>query len=201
MVGVIHGGPDLLGLALVSIDNRAAARAIGAVAFAGARRHAVLSQPLSRERVSATTRGPQTADASFPVTRHRLEGFREAAEAAGFAWEEVTVAVCSRNHADEAERLAAALLTSAEPPDAIATMGDQQALGVVRAARALGRRVPVDLAVTGWDDAAVAAQLDLTTVRQSLRDQGAACARAALGEDVDTSSSTWSVVRRGSTRA
>src|SRR5215211_5966486 len=32
---VVHGGPVVDGVALVSIDNRAAARAIGAVAFAG----------------------------------------------------------------------------------------------------------------------------------------------------------------------
>src|SRR5215218_2052865 len=35
---VVHGGPAVDGLDLVSIDNRAAARAIGALAFAGARR-------------------------------------------------------------------------------------------------------------------------------------------------------------------
>ena len=51
---------------------------------------------------------------------------------------------------------------------AIAAMSDQQAAGVVHAARAAGRVIPDDLAVTGWDDAAVAAQLGLTTVAQSL---------------------------------
>src|SRR5215211_4112160 len=50
---VIHGGPAVRGLDLVSIDNRAAARAIGTVAFAGARRPAVVSFPLSRDRVSS----------------------------------------------------------------------------------------------------------------------------------------------------
>ena len=33
---VVHGGPAVPGLELVSIDNRAAARAVGAIAFAGA---------------------------------------------------------------------------------------------------------------------------------------------------------------------
>ncbi|MEV0430920.1 hypothetical protein [Micromonospora sp. NPDC050495] len=52
----------------------------------------------------------------------------------------------------------------------------------------------------GWDDAAAALQLGLTTVAQSLREQGTACARAALGEAPNSLAAPWSVVRRGSTR-
>ena len=83
----------------------------------------------------------------------------------------------------EAEQITAALLTSATPPDAIAAMSDQQTAGVIQAARPAGLLIPDDLAVTGWDDAAVAGQLELTTVAQSLRDQGSACAHAVLGEN------------------
>jgi DNA-binding LacI/PurR family transcriptional regulator len=197
---VIHGGPAVPGLELVTIDNRAAARAVGAVAFAGARRPAIVSMPLSRDRVSTITGGAGIRDVLFPVTRERLEGYRQAAEGLGIAWRDVVVAVCARNDTVEAERLAARLLASAEPPDAIAAMGDQLAAGVVRAARAAGRVIPDDLAVTGWDDAAVAAQLGLTTVAQSLREQGAACAHAALGEKPGPGTASWSIVRRGSTR-
>jgi DNA-binding LacI/PurR family transcriptional regulator len=197
---VVHGGPSVGGLDLVSIDNRAAARTIGALAFAGGQRLAVVSQPLSRERVSMITTGAALPDVPFPVTRDRLAGYRQAAEDAGTAWADVVVGVCTRNDTVEAERVAAVLLASADPPDAIAAMSDEQAAGVVRAARAAGRRIPDDLAVTGWDDAAVAAQLDLTTVAQSLREQGAACARAALGQDFDRHTAAWSVVPRGSTR-
>jgi DNA-binding LacI/PurR family transcriptional regulator len=197
---VIHGGPAVPGLGLVSIDNRAAARAVGAIAFAGANRSAVVSQPLSRKRISTISGGADIADVSFPVTRDRLQGYRQAAEDTGIAWPEVVIAVCARNDAAEAEQLAAILLASAEPPDAIAAMSDQQAAGVVRAARAAGRAIPDDLAVTGWDDAAVAAQLGLTTVAQSLREQGTACAHAALGQKLDSHTASWSIVRRGSTR-
>jgi DNA-binding LacI/PurR family transcriptional regulator len=197
---VVHGGPAVGGLDVVSIDNCAAARAVGALAIAGAQRPAIVSQPLSPERVSTITTGAEVPDVSFPVTRDRLSGYRQAAEDAGFTWADVVVAVCTRNDTAEAERIAAGLLAGADPPDAIAAMSDEQAAGVVRAARAAGRRIPDDLAVTGWDDAAVAAQLDLTTVAQSLRDQGAACARAALGQDFDRHTASWSVVPRGSTR-
>jgi DNA-binding LacI/PurR family transcriptional regulator len=197
---VVHGGPAVRGLGLVSIDNRAAARAVGALAFVGAKRPAVVSQPLSRNRVSTVIGGADITDVLFPVTRERLEGYRQAAEDTGIAWRDVVIAVCARNDAAEAEQLAATLLASTEPPDAIAAMSDQQAAGVVHAAHAVGRVIPDDVAVTGWDDAAVAAQLGLTTVAQSLREQGAACAQAALGEKLNSHTASWSIVRRGSTR-
>lgn len=197
---VIHGGPAVPGLELVTIDNREAACAVGAVAFAGARRPAVVSLPLSRDRVSTIGGGTDITDVLFAVTRERLKGYRQAAGAAGIAWRDVVIAVCARNDAAEAERIAATLFASADPPDAIAAMSDQQAAGVVRAARAAGRVMPDDVAVTGWDDTAVAVQLGLTTVAQSLREQGAACARAALGQDPGSPAASWSIVRRGSTR-
>jgi DNA-binding LacI/PurR family transcriptional regulator len=197
---VVHGGPAVRGLELVSIDNRAAARAVGALAFAGAKRPAVVSQPLSRDRISTITGGADITDVLFPVTRERLEGYRQAAEATGIPWRDVVISVCARNDAAEAEQIAAVLLASAEPPDAIAAMSDQQAAGVVHAAAAAGRVIPEDVAITGWDDAAVAEQLGLTTVAQSLRDQGAACAHAALGKKPNSHTASWSIVRRGSTR-
>src|SRR5687767_4981436 len=197
---VVHGGPALPGLQLVSIDNRAAARAIGDIALAGATRPAIVSQPLSRDRISMITRGADITQVPFPVTRHRLEGYQEAAEAAGFDWRNVTVAVCARNDEAEAEQLAARLLATAEPPDVIVAMSDQQAAGVVRALHTAGRTIPDDVAVTGWDDALVAKQLGLTTVAQSLRDQGSACARAALGQEPSSFARSWTIVRRASTR-
>jgi hypothetical protein len=95
---VIHSGPALGGLGLISIDSRAAACAIGAIVLAGAQRPAVASQPLSRDRISTITRGVDITEVSFPVTRHRLEGYREAAEAAGFDWRDVTIAAWTQRH-------------------------------------------------------------------------------------------------------
>ncbi len=198
---VVHGGPAVPGLGLVGVDNVAAACAVGAEAFAGARRPAVLSFPLDRARRSSTGPGADPAGVLFPVTRDRLEGYRQAAGLAGFAWSRVTVAVCARNDAAEARAVAARLFTAPERPDAIAAMSDEQAAGVLRAAAAAGLRVPQEVSVTGWDDADVARELGLTTVAQSLRDQGAACARAVLdGAPADGPAAPWSVVRRGSTR-
>jgi DNA-binding LacI/PurR family transcriptional regulator len=195
---VVHGGPGRPGLPVVGVDDRAAARAIGAVAFADARRPAVISFPLGRERDAATLQGPDPAAATFPVTRRRLEGLRDAA---GHAWARVPVRVCSRNRAAEGERAAAELLGGPEPPDAIAAMSDELALGTLRAAARAGLAIPDALAVTGWDDTEAAEPAGLTTVAQSLHEQGARCAQLALGgAPAGVHEASWRLVVRASTR-
>src|SRR5215212_6184271 len=139
---VIHAGPRRRGLAVVGIDDRAAARAIGAEAFAGARRPAVLSFPLDRGRGRALIHGPDPAAATFPVTRRRLEGLRDACIATGGAWARVPVLVCSRNSAAEGDAAAGELLRRPDAPDAIAAMSDELALGALRAAARGGLPVP-----------------------------------------------------------
>lgn len=197
---VVHGGPAVDGLELISIDNRAAARAVGTLAFTGSRRPAVISFPLSRDRTPAITPGTALPEARFPVTRDRLAGYRQAAADTGTDWSQVTVAVCARNTAAEAEAATNALLASPQPPDAIAAMSDEQAAGVLRALRSAGLSAPKDVTVTGWDDGPTARELGLTTVTQSLRTQGAACARTALGEKPPAAPAEWSLVHRESTR-
>jgi DNA-binding LacI/PurR family transcriptional regulator len=198
---VVHAGPSRPGLPAVGIDDRAAARAIGAEAFATARRPAVIAFPLGRERRAATLDGPDPAAATFPVTRRRLEGLRDAWGASGGAWGRVPVRVCARNSAGEGEAAAAELLRRPEPPDAIAAMSDELALGALRAASARGVAVPGELALTGWDDTEAAAPAGLTTVAQSLHDQGARCAELALGGSAEGGpEAEWRIVRRTSTR-
>jgi hypothetical protein len=60
----------------------------------------------------------------------------------GGDWSGVRVAVCARNSAAEAYDAAVDLLSAPDAPDAIAAMSDEQALGGLRAAAHLGRRVP-----------------------------------------------------------
>ncbi len=73
---------------------------------------------------------------------------------------------------------ATALLTGDAPPDAIVCSSDTIAAGVLDAARSLGRSVPGDVAVSGFDDQPFAAltQPSLTTVRMPLHDIGRAAA-------------------------
>jgi DNA-binding LacI/PurR family transcriptional regulator len=198
---VIHAGPQTRGLPVIGIDDRAAAAAIGEVAFASARRPVVLGFPLDRGRARRLLTGDEDPPIRFPVTRHRWEGFRDTWTVAGHRAMHLRLAVCPVNHITEGETFARELLQGTEPPDAIAAMSDELALGALRAATGLGLRIPDELAVTGWDDSDTAAPAGLTTLAQSLREQGAHCARVALGLSTATSTShTWQVVIRTTTR-
>jgi DNA-binding LacI/PurR family transcriptional regulator len=125
---------------------------------------------------------------------------RDAWHDLGGDWSRMQVVICATNSAAEAEHRAVELLATPEAPDAVAAMGDELALGVLRAAARLGRRVPDDLAVTGWDDTPQASPAGLTTIAQSLRDQGAHCARLILAQTPDHPyEPDWTLVRRTST--
>src|SRR5581483_9500038 len=109
---------------------------------------------------------------------------------------------CRANATGLGEAMASRLLGGGDPPDAIAAMSDELALGALRAAASAGREVPGAVAITGWDDTDAAAPAGLTTVRQSLRDQGERCARIALGLSRPAQDRpAWEVVERASTRA
>jgi DNA-binding LacI/PurR family transcriptional regulator len=198
---VVHAGPGRRGLPVVGIDDRAAAAAIGREAFTGATRPAVLSFPINpaRERLEVT--GTASAAVTYPVTRHRWEGFHDAWRRLGGASADLRVAVCPRNAAALGQALTEQLLAEDDPPDAIAAMSDELAIGALRAAAEAGLAVPQMLAVTGWDDTDAAAPQGLTTLSQSLRDQGSQCARVALGHaSAKGQSPRWRVIRRASTR-
>jgi DNA-binding LacI/PurR family transcriptional regulator len=199
---VVHGGPARQGIALVAIDDRAAAQTVGAAAFTGARAPAVLSFPLDRGRRPAVLYGPAPDAAPFGVTRHRLQGYADAAADLDLDWARLPVVVLARNDRAEAEAATLRLLDGDNRVDAIAAMSDELAFGVLQAAQRLGIGVPARLAVTGWDDSASAAAAGLTTVAQSLREQGELCARAVVEPDsaATWSSPSWRLVIRESTR-
>lgn len=189
---VVHSGPEGDGVAVIGIDNRAAARAVGLEVFAGRRRPVVLSFPVDRRRETFLRAGLDPADVPYPVTRDRLAGFRDAAEELGIDWSGVPVGVCRSSTDPDVRQTMCELLEAAPDLDAVAAMSDRLAVSALDEA---GR----ELRVSGWDDSAVAAERGLTTVAQSLREQGAACATAALGEPVPSFRDAWRVIRRAST--
>ena len=200
---VIHAGPHRPGLPVVGIDDHAAAAAIGQVAFAGARRPAVLSFPLDRDRRQQLLRGSVPTRVTFPVTRHRWQGFADAWTNVGGALDQLRVAVSPHNSAAHGEALTHELLAHEQAPDAIAAMSDELALGALRAIERAGIAVPAALSITGWDDSDAAAPAGLTTLGQSLGDQGIRCAQLALGKAIPIAgedSAAWHVIHRRSTR-
>jgi DNA-binding LacI/PurR family transcriptional regulator len=200
---VVHGGPARQGIGLVAIDDRAAARAVGAAAFTAAHAPAVLSFPLDRARQPTVLYGASPDAAPYSVTRRRLQGYADAAADLALDWARIPVVVLTRNDRAEAEAAALRLLQDGRTGvDAIAAMSDELALGVLQAARHLGITVPEQLAVTGWDDGAAAASAGLTTIAQSLREQGELCARSVIEPATATTraSASWQLRTRRSTR-
>ena len=199
---VVHAGPDRPGLPVIGIDDRAAATAIGRLAFTGATRPAVLSFPVNRDRARALLTGPPGPAVTYPVTRHRWDGFLDSWRQAGGTPAGLRIAVCPANATAHGEAFAGELFRGDDPPDAIAAMSDELALGALRAAARTGRNVPHAVAITGWDDSDAAAPAGLTTLWQSLRDQGNRCAHIALGHrpPAEQDPPSWQVIQRTSTR-
>ncbi|MCL1899262.1 MAG: LacI family DNA-binding transcriptional regulator [Promicromonosporaceae bacterium] len=75
-----------------------------------------------------------------------------------------------------------ALLQLPEPPTAIISGSDEQALGIYRAAAKLGVSIPQHLSVVGFDDVALCKWVtpELTTVHQPLHEMGREATRIAV---------------------
>ncbi len=112
--------------------------------------------------------GPLNSAASS----RRLDGYRRALREAGIAADAGLVRRGEHSAANAAE-LAIGLLERPDPPTAVFAASDTQALGVMQAAEKVGRRIPGDLSVVGFDDIDTAELLGLTTVRQPLQRSGA----------------------------
>lgn len=101
----------------------------------------------------------------------RLQGFRKTLQEAGIDLPEELVRLAPYDE-HMARRVAEDLLGLADRPSAVFAATDLQALGVLKAARQLGIRVPDDLAIIGFDDIDMADFEDLTTIRQNLDESG-----------------------------
>jgi LacI family xylobiose transport system transcriptional regulator len=117
----------------------------------------------------------------WPCCRARLDGFRAAMDAAGAPVDPELVRL-STLYPEGGLRDGRVLLGLAEPPTAIFTANDLQALGVYEAAREAGVRVPQDLSVVGFDDLSFTrwSGPPMTTVRQPLVEMGEAAARLVV---------------------
>ena len=125
--------------------------------------------------------GMLSGPTEWPCCRARLDGFRAAMDAAGVPVDPELVRV-STLYVEGGMRDGAELLRLPDPPTAIVTANDFQAMGTYQAARRAGRRIPEDLSVVGFDDLQFAAWSvpPLTTVRQPLARMGATAAELVL---------------------
>ena len=110
-------------------------------------------------------------DYAIHTSDWRLEGYRKALAAAGMILPGEYVALAPHSR-ENARLLAHRLLDLPEPPTAIFAASDNQALGVLKAARERGLSVPRELAVIGFDDVDIADFIGLTTIHQPLEESG-----------------------------
>lgn len=149
----------------------------------------------------AVIAGPEHASTS----RGRVAGFRDALAEDGIT---LPADRLVRSDFDVSGGVEAAgiLLDRDARPDAIFTVSDTIAIGVLGVARDLDLRIPDDLALVGYNDIPVVAQLPvpLTTVRSPARLIGATGVRHLLsliaGHDVESVQLPVELVERASTR-
>jgi LacI family transcriptional regulator len=113
----------------------------------------------------------------------RYEGYRQALAEASIAVRDDWV-IDGDLRFDSGERAGRQLLALVEPPTAVFAANDEMAGGVIKAAHALGLRIPDQLSVVGFDDAPISRQLwpSLTTIRQPIRDMARTATRLLLGQ-------------------
>ncbi len=88
----------------------------------------------------------------LPAVLGRLEGYRNALADQGLPWDESIVFCDGLGNADDGYEHAHELMRLAVPPTAIFCSTDRVAVGVYEALKELGRAVPGDVAVIGFDN-------------------------------------------------
>ncbi|OLT13159.1 LacI family transcriptional regulator [Pseudonocardia sp. CNS-139] len=171
-------GPVIDGVVLVDVDDRRGTRDLAAHLHGlGHRRVESVVMPLRLDG----TRGPvdraRRARNHYRDVRHRMEGVEE-------VFGPVPFFETASNAVDEGEAAGRVLLDvpAHRRPTAVIAQSDVLASGVLRAAAALGLRVPEDVSVAGFDGADLPWLGDtrLTTVVQPSDEKGRAAARAAM---------------------
>ncbi|MER2225111.1 MAG: substrate-binding domain-containing protein, partial [Rhodococcus sp. (in: high G+C Gram-positive bacteria)] len=145
--------------------------------------------------------GPDRASTS----RERVAGFRDALTEAGLELPPNRI-VASEFEVQGGVDAAATLLSGNTRPDAVFTVSDTIAIGVLGVARDLGLSIPDDLALVGYNDIPVVSQLPvpLTTVRSPAHKIGATGLEHLLaliaGRNVESVKLPVELIVRASTR-
>ncbi len=149
-----------------------------------------------------------SGDPTYAAAQDRLQGAREGLAAAGLSF--VGEPMFSEWTENWGRNAAAMLLAKHPDIDGVFAASDQIARGVLDTARDLGRSVPGDLAVVGydnWEILATNSRPELTTVDANRSTWGAsphsACSRRSTGARLESGTTQLPVrlIIRGSTIA
>ena len=182
--GMVYAG---LPVGFVGIDDRAAARTLGAhVAGFGHRRVAIVAHWATVDGVT----GPvdiAPEDLRYTVSGERTRGFRDAVVAAGGSWDDMMLINAAENDRAVGAEAAAHALDRLDRSTAIMATSDVLALGVLDALAARGLRPGRDVSVTGFDDIPEAERAGLTTIRQASAERGRITGQLLLDPPADPS--------------
>lgn len=176
LVGV--EGPVADGVVLIDIDDRGGtAELAGHLYDIGHRRVAAVAMPLRLDGTRGLVDEARRARGHYRDVRHRMEGVFD-------VFGRVPVLETASNIVDEGEAAGRLLLNVPESrrPTAVLAQSDVLASGVLRAAAALGLRVPEDVSVAGFDGADLPwlQPTVLSTVVQPTDEKGRTAARAVV---------------------
>jgi DNA-binding LacI/PurR family transcriptional regulator len=121
----------------------------------------------------------------YPIN-NRLEGYKRTLLDAGAELPDSNIFLVSYD-LEAARQKAHEIFSMPKPPTAIFAATDLQAMGVLRAARERGLRVPKDVAIIGFDDLDMADYIGLTTVSQHLDESGRIAVELLLSRMTDPS--------------
>ena len=143
---------------------------------------------LGHKRIAFITGNPD-----HKAVANRFLGYQDGLADSHLKFSEQLV-VAGDNSFGSGQAAALKLLQRKQPPTAIFAANDDMAAGVIRVAHHRGVRVPEDLSVAGFDDIALARQIDptLTTIRQPLvrmAEQAVAMLTANNNDDAETPNS------------
>lgn len=124
----------------------------------------------------------RAARITIRIAAQRIAGYRDAFVAAGLDPDFLVVWAAGGNDPDSARTACREFLTAHPELTGLLCFSDQIAIGASQAAARLGRTIPDDLSVVGFDDVPRAAAWDppLTTIRQPLVDKGRVAADLLL---------------------
>ncbi|HEY7033806.1 MAG TPA: LacI family DNA-binding transcriptional regulator [Thermomicrobiales bacterium] len=123
-------------------------------------------------------------DVRYASALARLDGYRQALSECGLPLDERLIRGADWEMATAAASVET-LLALEEPPTAIFAASDDLALGALERLRALGRRVPEEVAVVGFDGIPLAQEVtpSLTTIRVPFDEIGRRATELLLGDD------------------
>ncbi len=179
---VIVDQPRPTGGPWIGIDDQAAARAVAnELIVAGHHRIGIVSFAMNLQATGEIVSLAHLPSITLEVTRHRLAGYAEAlAEITSLA--DVPIAHGRDSTPAEGRAGAATLLAAHLDLTALICLSDQLAIGATATLNELGRSIPGDVSLVGFDGTAgiLADGISLTTVRQPHEDKGRVAGRLLL---------------------